>query len=235
MHSPLRALILAGGLGTRLRKVIGELPKPLAPIRGRPFLHYLIHHLELNGITEVVLSIGYQADRIKACCGTQLGTVQIRYVIEEEPLGTGGAILFASRSLPAAPIFILNGDTYVDVDFKKMAHAHAQAKADMTMAVCQLEDTHRYGRVVITNNRIAGFTEKGLPGPGYINAGVYYFNPALLSHRGLTGKFSFENDFLEKERSQLNIIPFACSGYFIDIGISEDYERAQRELTYGDQ
>jgi D-glycero-alpha-D-manno-heptose 1-phosphate guanylyltransferase len=227
----MQAIVLAGGKGTRLQSVVSDLPKPLAPVAGRPFLAHLLGFLERQGVTEAVLSVGYMHEKIVDAFGSRFGRIDLRYAVEDEPLGTGGGLRQALEQVVRYPVFALNGDTLLALDYRAMLAAHRAAEADMTMALRRLPDTGRYGRAVIEAGRVTGFEAGGVAGPGAINAGVYLFGRNLLDEPSLPSSFSFERDFMEPRMAALAPLAFETDAYFIDIGVPEDYVRAQRELA----
>jgi len=226
----MQAVVLVGGLGTRLRPVVSDVPKPMAPIRGRPFLAYLLDSLERQGITEAILAVGYLRDVLMECFGEKHGDLRLRYSVEESPLGTGGAVAQAFRAVRQWPAFVVNGDTFLELDFQAMRQAHEAAGAGMSMALAPVADAARYGRAVVEDGRVVDFEAAGRAGPGLINAGVYLFSADLLAAAGLPASFSLEKDFLQPNLSEIRPLAFDRTGYFIDIGVPEDYQRAQREL-----
>lgn len=226
----MQAIILAGGRGTRLGAVVPHLPKPMAPIRSRPFLEILLDYLKAEGIREVVLSTGYMSETIVSYFGTQYETISIQYVIEARPLGTGGAIKRALREVTSDPVFVLNGDTFVKVDYRGMLAAHKEASSVMTLALKHAEDVSRYGKAIVEAGRVVSFHEKGSSGPGLINAGVYLLTRSLFDPFNLPEAFSFENEFLYPKVAEIRPQAFITNDYFIDIGNPEDYQRAQIEL-----
>lgn len=228
----MNAVILAGGLGTRLSGVVTDVPKPMALINDHPFLEILIANLSLKGITKVILSVGYMHEVIKEYFGDYYNNVEISYVVEDEPLGTGGALKKATNLIGRdEELFVLNGDTFLDLDFMKMKQEYIDSKAEVGIALKSMDDSYRYGRVVLDDeNRIAEFKEKGAHEPGLINAGVYILRPSFFEAFDLPARFSLESDCFEKHLDKLNIHPFIVDGYFIDIGIPEDYKRSQSEL-----
>lgn len=228
----MRAIILAGGQGIRLRPVIPDVPKPMAPIRNKPFLVYLLDYLQTQGFTQVTLSLGYQASVIRDYFQDQYGLLKLDYVIEKNPLGTGGAIVKALRTIKitSEPIFVLNGDTFLEVNFKAMYEFHQQQASLITMAVCRVDDASRYGRVSVENNRVVSFHEKGESGSGLINAGVYLLDSRVLNQFKIDAAFSFEKDFLMSSVNCIAISAFITEDYFIDIGVPEDYSRAEGEM-----
>jgi D-glycero-alpha-D-manno-heptose 1-phosphate guanylyltransferase len=228
----MQAIILVGGLGTRLRAVLRDLPKPMAPIGDKPFLAYLLHYLKKQGITQVVFPVHYLSEKIQTYFQSQYEGITIQYVEEAQPLGTGGAMINALAILREArePIFVLNGDTFAKLDYQDMLTQHRQNRAALTMALRPVQDCSRYGKVMTEDNRIIAFKEKGESGPGLINAGVYLINPNLFSSFSLPPRFSFENDFMFSYLEKLSPQAFITDDYFIDIGIPEDYSRAMNEL-----
>jgi D-glycero-alpha-D-manno-heptose 1-phosphate guanylyltransferase len=202
----------------------------MAPIVGEPFLKYLLHGLARDGFTRVILSVGYRADAIRDYFGDKLGNLEIAYCQEESPLGTGGAIREAMKLVSADQAFVLNGDTFASVDYVAMQQQHIAQADTLSIALMPVPDTARYGAVEVEGQSIKGFIEKGRTGEGYINAGVYLVKKDLLEHLDLPTRFSFEEEVLMKHLHDLHPGAFVASGYFIDIGIPEDYARAQLEL-----
>lgn len=225
----MQAIILAGGFGTRLRSLLGDIPKPMAPIHGRPFLAYVLDHLHAQGITQVTLSVHYLREQIQNYFHDTYHGVAINYVVEEKPLGTGGAIKFSllqTASSSAEPMFVLNGDTFLRLDYRAMYKQHKASKALLTMALHEEKNCSRYGAVVTKGKQVIAFQEKGQEGAGYINAGVYLVQPDLFSAYPMPEQFSFETDFLFPKIQSLKPQAFVVNDYFIDIGIPEDYARA---------
>jgi D-glycero-alpha-D-manno-heptose 1-phosphate guanylyltransferase len=228
----MKAIILAGGLGTRLRDVVPNLPKPMALINGYPFLEVLINNLVKSEITDVILSVGYKYEVILEYFGSEYKGTSIKYVIEESPLGTGGALIKAMELFNAdEEVFVLNGDTFIDLDYMEMKKGYGYSKADVGIALKPMADTYRYGRVALNEmNRISEFKEKGRHESGLINAGVYILRPSFFNAFDLPEKFSLENDCFVKYLDEINIYPYTVDGYFVDIGVPEDYKRAQIDL-----
>ena len=198
------AIILAGGFGTRLSHVVSNVPKPMAPVYGKPFLSYVIDRLVDAGIERVVLATGYKHEVIEAWFGDSYRSAQIIYSHEDTPLFTGGAILQAARLLQSNDFIVLNGDTLFDIDFSELYDFHTAHKAHLSVALRQVEDTSRYGSVTCDDHRIIAFSEKAeSQGAGDINGGIYAINRSWLLAQDLPVKFSFEK---------------------------EDYYRAQREF-----
>lgn len=227
----LQAVVLAGGLGTRLRSAVGDTPKVMAPVAGRPFLEHLLAHLEAGGFGEVVLAVGYRREAVIAHFGSRFQGIPLRYSEEESPLGTGGAVCQALRLARPGPCFVLNGDTWLELDHAAMLRAHLDAGARLSMAVRRVADVARYGAVRILGSRVTAFEEKGRSGPGFINAGVYLLDRDLLQAEPLPRAFSFEADYLAARLPSLAPLAFPAEGRFIDIGVPEDYEWARRMLA----
>jgi D-glycero-alpha-D-manno-heptose 1-phosphate guanylyltransferase len=225
-----QAIILAGGLGTRLRSVVSDLPKTMAPIHDRPFLAYLLDALAGAEFDSVVLAVGYKSEPIRAFFGDNYRVLRLRYSKEDEPLGTGGAIRLAMDKTTAPHVFVLNGDTYLELDHQAMMRTHLEAQAGLTMAIKQVHDAGRYGALDIDDGRIRRFCEKGRNGPGAINAGAYLIDRDLLSRYPLPLSFSFEVDFLAPRVNEIRPVAFWTEGMFIDIGVPEDYAHAQELL-----
>jgi len=228
----MQAIVLVGGFGTRLRTVVTDLPKPMAPIQDKPFLAHLLLNLKRHGITNVVLPIHFMGEKIRAYFQSEYAGISIQYAVEEQPLGTGGAIVNALKFISATdePVFVLNGDTFLQLDYQAMYEQHQQTGASLTMALRRIDDCSRYGKVITEDNKIIKFSEKGEPGPGLINAGVYLIHPQLFSQYQLPSQFSFENEFLFPHLNSIAPRPFLANDYFIDIGIPEDYARAINDL-----
>jgi D-glycero-alpha-D-manno-heptose 1-phosphate guanylyltransferase len=224
------AIILAGGLGTRLKGVIKDIPKPMAPIAGKPFLHYVFQYLTRFPIKKVILAVGYKYEAIEAVFGTSYLGIDIEYAIETEPLGTGGAIANALQHTTHDDVFLLNGDTFFDVDLNALYAHHQLSGSRLTLSLKPMKNFNRYGTVVLKGTQITAFNEKMPVAKGLINGGVYILNRALFSNPNLPAKFSFEKDIMEQGVLQFDMQAYFSDGYFIDIGIPEDYEKAQKEL-----
>jgi len=227
----MEAIVLAGGLGTRLQSVISEIPKPMAPIADQPFLLYILKWLEKNGITRVVLSVGYKWEIIHKEFGEHFNSIELVYSIEDLPLGTGGAIALAMTKINETQFFIINGDTFFDINLDSLLSFHMAGRYDFSIALKPMCNFSRYGSVELDeNNRIIRFNEKSPRLNGLINGGIYLTNYSINKYFPQIEKFSFENDFIEKMLKQLSIGGIVKENYFIDIGIPEDYKRAQLEL-----
>ena len=224
------AIILAGGFGTRLREIVHDRPKPMAPVAGRPFLEILLRSLASKGFSRVVLSLGFMAKYIENYFGATFAGMGLAYVIEEQPLGTGGAIRLAMTQCLQEHVFVFNGDTLLDLE---VAAVESLWKSNQNPILVgrEVPDTMRYGRLLVKDSLVKGFTEKGTPGPGLINAGCYIFSLRQLDEFEINKPFSLETDFLVNavQKSAVNV--FVTNGYFIDIGVPGDYYRAQTELS----
>lgn len=227
----MKAVILAGGFGTRLQSAVPDLPKAMAPIDGQPFLAYLLRYLKKQGISRVLLSVHYLKEKIMDYFQDDFEGLSIDYVIEKEPLGTGGAILYSLACISTTePVFVLNGDTFVKLNYREMYHQHQNQETRLTFALREVPDCSRYGKVLTDKEHVTGFREKGEEGRGFINAGVYLMNSDLFHAYPVHSAFSFEQDFIHPYLSSLRPHYFLAKDYFIDIGIPEDYHRAQRDL-----
>lgn len=226
------AVVLAGGFGTRLQKVVSDVPKPMAPIRNKPFLHYLLSHLQLQGVEKIVLSTGYMHEKIETFFGDHYNGLQLSYSHETEPLGTGGGLKKAFENVEGTA-FVVNGDSFFNVDLNAMANFHFEQQSDFTLALKPMSNVERYGTVELQGTRVVAFNEKQFRENGVINGGVYITRKDVFdTSTGSTNNvaFSLETDFLAKKLNVLHVAGFVSEAYFIDIGIPEDYQRAQEEL-----
>jgi D-glycero-alpha-D-manno-heptose 1-phosphate guanylyltransferase len=227
------AVILAGGFGTRLQKVVNDVPKPMAPINKEPFLNYQLRYLKQQGIKKVILSTGYLAHVIKDFYKNSFEGLSVSYAHETEPLGTGGAIRFAMEQCEEEQVVVLNGDSFFDISLKDLFHFHLKQEANVSLALREVANAARYGLIELNQeNRITAFREKsGLEMPGLINAGVYILSKSTYFLNTPAGQaFSIEEQFFKTHLSKLRFCGLKQNGYFIDIGIPEDYERAQDDF-----
>ena len=224
------AIVLAGGLGTRLRSAVPDRPKPLAPVAGKPFLDYLLSHLAQVGVRRVILSIGYLGEQIKQRYGHHHGQLSIVYCEEDQPLGTGGALKQALALSTTSYTLALNGDTLLQFDPRPFLQACQASQQKLGIVTRPVGDTARYGRCTLEQDTIASFGEKGTAGPGLINAGVYCLRRDLFDAFDLPARFSFESDVIEPHLQTLRPLGCQTDAYFIDIGVPEDFARAQVEL-----
>ena len=223
------AIILAGGLGTRLKTVVHDIPKPMAPINSKPFLEYLVTYLERNNVSNIILSVGYKSEIIEAYFGHRFNNTEISYSFQIPPLGTGGAMKHAFEECLSDSVFVLNGDSFFGVDLSELKQCHSQSNADITIALKQMNNADRYGVVEVDKGRVHSFLEKGKKDCGYINGGVYCVKTDIFDDYNLPDIFSFEH-FLEDNSVDLKVFGFPSSSDFIDIGIPEDYSNAQELL-----
>jgi D-glycero-alpha-D-manno-heptose 1-phosphate guanylyltransferase len=229
-NSAPKALLLVGGLGTRLRSVIPDGPKPLASVGNRPFLELLVRQLANQGVRRLVMCTGYKGRNIEEEFGDghRLG-VSIEYSLEPHPMGTAGAVRFAEPFLEGDSDFlVMNGDSFMEIDLAKLMDVHRTTGCLATMAVVERKDKSRYGSVEVgPSGRVIGFAEKTeATSAGLINAGVYLFAKAILPHIP-AGPASLEKDVFPKILNQ-GVYAVQQQGVFIDIGTPEDYERAQK-------
>jgi len=230
-HQPDDAIVLCGGFGTRLQKVISSIPKPMAPVAGKPFLQYVLDYLHDQHIGHAILAVGYMRESIMDHFGSRYKNLQITYSVEEDPLGTGGGIMQACNYISGKKTFVINGDTFFDISLSALHQFHEKNDASLTIALKKMYDFERYGTVEINEEgKIIAFREKKHLDEGLINAGVYCLDPNIFSTH-LPPAFSFEKEILEKEFAKGHVYGKAFDGYFIDIGIPEDYEKAQADFA----
>ena len=230
----MEVIILAGGLGTRLRSVVADVPKCMAPVAGKPFLWYLLKYLTKYDVSRVILSVGYLREVIFDWIDANKDEFpfEFDYAIEEEPLGTGGGIKLALSKAYDSYVAILNGDTFFDVDLNTLCQYHYSSKKNITLALKLMRHFNRYGTVSLDSmyGTIVSFNEKQYCDEGLINGGVYVVNRNVPLFEGLPEKFSFETAVLEPQCAVRNLQGVVQDGYFIDIGIPEDYEKANQEF-----
>jgi D-glycero-alpha-D-manno-heptose 1-phosphate guanylyltransferase len=227
----MEAIILAGGLGTRLQGVIGAYPKCMAPVNGRPFLAYLFDYLEQQKCTRAILSLGYKHRVITEWLEEQFLGFEVDCVIEDEPLGTGGGILATMEVAETDDVAVLNGDTMFKVDLAEQLAFHRSKNALTTLALKKMHRFDRYG-IVNTDSKgvITSFEEKQYREDGLINGGVYFISREAFLAKKLAEKFSFEKDYLERFAPEKKFYGFESDSYFIDIGIPADYASAQEDF-----
>ena len=211
--------------------MVSDMPKPMAPVYGRPFLCYVLDRLIDAGIRRLVLATGYKHECIERYFGTQYRGAEVVYSQEETPLFTGGAIRKAAELLESTDFVVLNGDTLFDIDWQQLYDFHSRCHANLSVALRQVEDTSRYGSVTCADERIMAFHEKTEShGAGAINGGIYAINRAWLLGLALPVKFSFEKELMQPMAGQEGFYGLRFADYFIDIGVPEDYYRAQDEF-----
>lgn len=231
------AIILAGGFGTRLQTVVSDVPKPMAPVNNEPFLNFVFDYLKHYHIEHVVLSTGYLADKISEYYKKEYQGIKISYTKEESPLGTGGGIRLAMEKCHTKHVLVLNGDSFFDVNLNQYFNQHTTFHSDCSLALRKVDNAARYGTIKLENGFVKAFKEKdSVEKEGLINGGVYIINRELFLNKTETVKpFSIEKDFFESRINELNLMGFEYEGYFIDIGVPEDYKKAQddfKEFTY---
>jgi NDP-sugar pyrophosphorylase family protein len=235
----MRAFVLAGGVGTRLRPLLNDRPKCLAPIGGRPFLEYQLLWLKSKGIREVVLCVGHRKQQVISRIGDGAQwDLSVHYSVEEQPLGTGGALRRAEPFVTEEQFLTLNGDSLLDFDLNALADFHHQRRALASLVVVPAPPSRRYGAVELDDTgQILGFFEKqgaqtdpqGNNHLKWISAGAYLFGKNVLDYIPSAMKVSLEEEIFPKLIGH-NFYGFPSEGYFIDIGVPEDYRRAQIEL-----
>lgn len=226
----MEAIILAGGFGTRLRAIVPDVPKPMAPVAGRPFLELLLRNLSRQGVRRVVLSLGYKAEVITGHFADRYRDMELAYAIEDAPLGTGAAVRQSLAYCHGDHVLVLNGDTYLEVEINRLEDLW-QRNGQPLIVAREVADTARYGRLEAKNDQVIRFAEKAASGPGLINVGCYLFPKHLLDAFPLGQPFSLEQDFLVGAVQREPFGLFVTRGRFIDIGVPEDYARAQVELA----
>jgi D-glycero-alpha-D-manno-heptose 1-phosphate guanylyltransferase len=225
----MEAIVLAGGFGTRLRPLVSGLPKPMAPVAGRPFLEIVLGGLARNGFRRVVLSVGYLAEKILGHFGGSFSGMTLAYEIEDDPLGTGGAVRAALGQCREDHVFVFNGDTYLDLEVHEVETLW-QERGDPIIVARAVPNASRYGAMLVESGRVKGFLEKGSAGRGLINAGCYVLPRDILDAYPLGRPFSLEADFLATAVGMRRFDAFESRGLFIDIGVPEDYRHAQTLL-----
>lgn len=228
----MQAILLAGGLGTRLRSVVSDRPKPMALIEDKPFMEYVIHELSRYGITDIIFAVGYKGSMVEEHFGdgSQFeaadgsGRLNIRYAYEEELLGTAGAIKNAGKLVTEDRFFVLNADTFYQIDYSRLVQMQDEEHLEMALVLREVPDVSRYGQAVLADGRLVGFNEKTSEAkPGAINGGVYLMTRELMDDIP-QGKVSLENEMIPKWLKEGRMLGgFVNDGYFIDIGIPEAY------------
>ena len=225
------AIILAGGLGTRLRSAVPELPKCMAPILAKPFVGYLLDYLIQQGVERFIFSLGYKHEVIEQYLDTQYGHLDRIYSVEEEPLGTGGAIRLAAAHAKTRNVLVVNGDTFFRCDIQALGQFHELHDGDCSLCLKPMKAFDRYGVVAVDQDqKVVEFHEKQFYEQGLINGGIYALKVGAFLKQQLPVKFSFEKDYLESRQEEKRIYGMVQDAYFIDIGIPEDFEKAQTEL-----
>jgi D-glycero-alpha-D-manno-heptose 1-phosphate guanylyltransferase len=224
------AVILAGGLGTRLRSMVSDVPKSMALIKDLPFLTYLLEQLQRHNFEKIILAAGYKYEAIESYFGDSYKNIKLIYSIEKEPLGTGGAISETAGLIESDYFTVLNGDTFFEVDFSRMEEKFRKSNPEVMVALKPMVNFERYGAVITGYNKIISFNEKKLCESGLINGGIYMMKKDWLNKVAPGKVYSLEKEVLEKLAGKENITYYISDGYFIDIGVPEDYLRASQEL-----
>jgi len=228
----MEAVVLAGGLGTRLRGVIDTLPKCMAPVAGQPFLYYVLTYLADNGVSSVIFSLGYKHEVVEKWVLQHQWPFKIQFTVEESPLGTGGAIKAALHCATESQVIVINGDTFFNVDIAELYTYHASKQADISIALKPMQAFDRYGTILIDETgRIRLFQEKMKCEKGLINGGVYLINRNTALLDAYDGAFSFETEVLQPNVDSARFFGYIAEGYFIDIGIPDDYLKAGIDAT----
>lgn len=231
MENNFEILILCGGEGRRLRSMISEVPKPMAPIGEKPFLDYLVRAIEKQGYKNFCFLTGYKSEIISEYFKNNFNHLNLRFSVEETPLGTGGAIFKAIKGSTLNNFIVVNGDTFFDIDLNEFPRNWKPGT--FKIALRTVSDSSRYGKVEINqDNRVVSFIEKSsathLPTKGLINGGIYIFDKSVFLQDVIEGEFiSLENDMFPKLLSDEKIYAQVFNDDFIDIGIPEDYIRAK--------
>lgn len=226
------AIILAGGQGTRLQETVPGLPKAMAPVAGKPFISYVIDYLRMQGVQHFIFALGYKADVIISYLEEQYATLSFKVLVENEPMGTGGAIKAALAETIGENVIVTNGDTLFKINYNGIVHFHLAKNSICTLALKHLKNVDRYGAVITDKEgKITSFSEKKENSDGLINGGIYILNKNGFNQINPGNKFSFESDFLEKHLNEDAFFGYVQDSYFIDIGISDEYNKANQDLN----
>ncbi|PNV59973.1 nucleotidyltransferase [Clostridium sp. chh4-2] len=231
----MQAILLAGGLGTRLQSVVNDRPKPMALIQEKPFMEYVIHELGKHGITDIIFAVGYKGSMVEEYFkdGSDFN-INVSYAYEEELLGTAGAIKNAGKLAAEDRFFVLNADTFYQIDYSRIMKLHEEKDLDMALVLRKVPDVSRYGEAVLENHMLTAFNEKTTDSrPGTINGGIYLMKRELLDDIP-EGKVSLENDMIPKWLKEKKCLGgIVNDGYFIDIGVPEDYFKFIQDVKEG--
>lgn len=227
----MEVVILAGGMGTRLSQVVKDIPKPMAPVNGKPFLFFVLDWLIGYPVEKIILSLGFKPEIIRSYFGGSFSGIPLEYVVEDKPLGTGGAVKYAVRFTGSDNILVINGDTYFPIDLKKFLDFHIENDNLFSVALKRMTDFDRYGSVEYKGDKIVSFREKEFCSEGLISGGIYLINRDYLESKKLPEIFSLENDLMEKEAGAGILKAQIFEDVFIHIGIPEDYQRAPELLS----
>lgn len=231
----MQAILLAGGLGTRLRSVVEDRPKPMALIEEKPFMEYVIHELTKYDVHEIIFAIGYKGSMVEEYFGDgRAFGISVSYAYEEELLGTAGAIKNAGQFITGDEFLVMNADTFYQIDYRRLFEIKRQKKLEMALVLREVPDVSRYGMAVLEDGFLTGFNEKTtIAGTGTINGGIYLMNRQLLSEIP-EGKVSLENEMIPRWLSEgRRLGGLVNDGYFIDIGIPESYYQFIEDVQKG--
>ena len=224
-------IILAGGLGTRLRSAVPELPKCMAPVHGIPFIDYVVDHFLSQGVERIIFALGYQSEILQEHLENKYSDLDIAFSVENYPLGTGGAIQLAAKQAIHENVLVTNGDTLFKADLSQLSQIHEDKKSTCTLVLKPMAQFDRFGVVEVDEHHaISSFKEKQYYNEGLINGGIYALHIPSLVEKGLGESFSFEKDYLEQFVTDKKMYASIQDAYFIDMGIPEDYKRAAEEL-----
>jgi NDP-sugar pyrophosphorylase family protein len=228
LDSQIEFVVLAGGLGTRIRPTLGELPKTLAPVAGRPFITYLLDQIADTGVSKVTIAAGHGGNQVMAVLGSRYESLRIRYSIESAPLGTAGALRYAAEQSTAPHIVAMNGDSYIAANLSEFWMWHCQTRATASMILTSLDDTSRFGTVTFdASGRVNEFIEKRAGAAvGWINAGVYALPRTWIMELPAQKQVSLEYDAMPIWVAR-GVLTYRLSAPFIDIGTPETLEKAQ--------
>jgi len=222
----MEVVVLAGGMGTRLKSVVSNVPKPMAPVNDQPFLKYLLTWLSKYNVSSIIISVGFMGNVIEDYFGDSFNNIPISYTREDKPLGTGGGILLALNAATHDNVVVINGDTYFPIDLDQFSALHIQHGGQVTVALKKMTEFDRYGTVEFEGGDVKKFNEKKHCKAGVINGGIYAINKSRLNLQGLPDVFSFETEVLEKLAGTGNLKGAIYDEPFIDIGIPKDYKKA---------
>jgi D-glycero-alpha-D-manno-heptose 1-phosphate guanylyltransferase len=225
-------IVLAGGLGTRLKSEINDLPKCLAPVKGWPMLFYIINYLKSQGLNKFIFSLGYKSELVIDYVNNNHSDLNSIFAVETEPLFTGGAINFASKYCLEDDVLIVNADTFFDIDLELFYSCHLESHSNCSVALKKMNDFDRYGVINLIGNKVVSFEEKRHFENGLINGGIYILNLLNFKKHSFFISFSFEKEYLEKYTSIDQINGFEFDNFFIDIGVPGDYKFAQEASNF---
>lgn len=231
--SEVTAVILAGGLGTRLRTVIGNSQKVMANVGSKPFLEHILNQVSEAGISNAVLCTGFMSEQVQDHFGEKYGEINLKYSVEHLLLGTGGALRFAMSQVQSDPFLVMNGDSHCDANLEEFFEAHVKNKANVSLMLVEVPDTQRYGRVDFNDKfQITNFEEKGaVKGKGWINAGIYLVSKSVISELPKGHNVSLERDIFPALIGKGFYAHCSKAAKFVDIGVPESYETANKEYS----